>query len=446
MPRSPSRPPKSRVPGPPVADPGAPQNEPKPRDDGKASSDAGAVKLKDGSRPGSEVYEINYDSEPPSAAPVTAAVAPKPTATSPRAYGERDQSSTDPAKITKRDGPLNREGPLHAKTPAYAQPIDPRAMSGVGDDGGRTLPAADHSIPDEAVPPSRLKTMPAARHIPSRKTTDPHLPHLPRNADPQPPTKKTIPALQRTVTRRLGEDEPNQSPESDPSRGDAKKSFGLRSTALGLGVPGPSFGGDTELDPMPRPMGQPPVTRPNPQGADAFDLGLELGTTGENDALDLVGRDDAEAGSRHTAVQGSSVGVAQGSSIMPEGPSTPPDPLGELRERYALGDFSGALVIAEGILSSEPGNADAQRYAESCRDVLKQMYAARLGPLDQVPSVAVPLEQLRWLTLDHRAGFLLSHVDGVSTLEEILDISGMPHLEAMRIIHDLVQQKVVVLQ
>ena len=134
------------------------------------------------------------------------------------------------------------------------------------------------------------------------------------------------------------------------------------------------------------------------------------------------------------------------SSIAPAEPSRAADPLGELRERYALGDFSGALTIAEGILEDKPDNADVQRYAESCRDVLLQMYAARLGAMNQVPTVAVPPEQLRWLTLDHRAGFLLSHVDGVSSLEEILDISGMPHLEAMRIIYDLMQQRVIVLQ
>ncbi len=133
------------------------------------------------------------------------------------------------------------------------------------------------------------------------------------------------------------------------------------------------------------------------------------------------------------------------SSIAPAEHARATDPLAELRERYALGDFSGALTIAEGILEDDAGNGDVQRYAESCRDVLLQMYTARLGALDQVPTVAVPQEQLRWLTLDHRAGFLLSHVDGVSSLEEILDISGMAHLEAMRIIYDLIQQRVIVL-
>jgi hypothetical protein len=117
----------------------------------------------------------------------------------------------------------------------------------------------------------------------------------------------------------------------------------------------------------------------------------------------------------------------------------------DMHERFALGDYSGALSIAESILEKNPGNDDAKRYAQSCREVLTQMYAARLGPLDQMVSVAVSPEQIRWLSLDHRGGFVLSLVDGSSTVEEILDISGMPRLEALRIMYTLAQQKIVVL-
>jgi hypothetical protein len=115
----------------------------------------------------------------------------------------------------------------------------------------------------------------------------------------------------------------------------------------------------------------------------------------------------------------------------------------DLQDRYAVGDFTGALVIAESILETDPDDEDALRYAASCREVLTQMYSARLGPLDQVAQVAVPPDQITWLSLDHRAGFLLSLVDGASTLEEILDISGMTRLEALRIMYTLVQQNVV---
>jgi hypothetical protein len=116
---------------------------------------------------------------------------------------------------------------------------------------------------------------------------------------------------------------------------------------------------------------------------------------------------------------------------------------GDMQDRYAVGDFTGALIVAESILDADPDNEDAKRYAQSCREVLTQMYAARLGPMDQVPSVVVPADQITWLSLDHRAGFLLSLVDGVSNIEEILDVSGMSRLDALRIMYTLAQQNVI---
>jgi hypothetical protein len=71
------------------------------------------------------------------------------------------------------------------------------------------------------------------------------------------------------------------------------------------------------------------------------------------------------------------------------------------------------------------------------------MFAARIGPLDQVISVVISPEEIQWLALDHRAGFLLSLVDGQSTVDEILDISGMTRLHALKIIFDLTERQVV---
>jgi hypothetical protein len=117
----------------------------------------------------------------------------------------------------------------------------------------------------------------------------------------------------------------------------------------------------------------------------------------------------------------------------------------DMKDRYAVGDYTGALVIAESILDQNPDDEDARRYAQSCREVLTQMYAARIGPMDQVAIVAVPTDQITWLSLDHRAGFLLSLIDGVSSIDEILDISGMTRLDALRIMFTLVQQNVITL-
>jgi hypothetical protein len=254
-------------------------------------------------------------------------------------------------------------------------------------------------------------------------------PPAPRKASPDLPKASartggspTIPAKPARASdpRRVDTLPTRREPGSDANEGD-------RATpTFDFGVPRPGFGGDTDLDTH---LGSPESSRRSFEFALDLDLGKNDPDDPLSEALDLVGREEPKS-----------------SAPLSAPPQPASNPMGELREKYALGDFSGALAVAETILHAEPGHADAQRYAESCRDVLKQMYAARLGPLDQVPVVAVGGDQLRWLTLDHRAGFLLSHVDGVSTLEEILDVSGMPQLEAMRIIADLLAQKVIVLR
>jgi hypothetical protein len=115
----------------------------------------------------------------------------------------------------------------------------------------------------------------------------------------------------------------------------------------------------------------------------------------------------------------------------------------EMNDRVALGDYSGALKMAEELLAKDVTDAVATACAERCKFVLRQMYTARIGPLDRIPMVMVARDQLRWLSIDHRAGFILSLVDGCSTLEMILDVSAMPSLDALRILADLAQQRII---
>jgi hypothetical protein len=160
-------------------------------------------------------------------------------------------------------------------------------------------------------------------------------------------------------------------------------------------------------------LGSSPVPRREPS-----EDSLELSLDGAGDALDLVA-------ARATP------------------PPDPSDPLVDLRDRYAVGDFTGAHEIAEAILAEQPDNPEALRFRESCRDVLMQMYCARIGPTSSIPKLAIPAAELQWLSLDHRSGFLLSCVDGQSTVEEILDVSGMPALDALRILYNLMQQRII---
>jgi hypothetical protein len=127
----------------------------------------------------------------------------------------------------------------------------------------------------------------------------------------------------------------------------------------------------------------------------------------------------------------------------PKAPAEEPPTTREMNDRMSLGDYTGALDVAEKLLLVDPSDVGVIATAETCRSVLRQMYTARIGPLERVPVVMVPRDQLRWLSIDHRAGFVLSLVDGVSTLEMILDVSGMPELDALRILSDLAQQRVI---
>jgi hypothetical protein len=121
-------------------------------------------------------------------------------------------------------------------------------------------------------------------------------------------------------------------------------------------------------------------------------------------------------------------------------PSAQLDLVGEMEELYALDDLTGALRFAELILGRDPDNQQALRCAEKSRERLIGLYVSKIGDLSAVPVAAVNDSEMRWLGLDHRAGFLLSRVDSMSTVDEILDICGMPRLEALKTLVDLLER------
>lgn len=121
-------------------------------------------------------------------------------------------------------------------------------------------------------------------------------------------------------------------------------------------------------------------------------------------------------------------------------PSQQLDIIGEMEELYALDDLSGALRQAEFILGRYPDNEQALRCATNCRGRLVALYASKIGSMDRVITQSIESSQVRWLGLDHRSGFLLSRIDGVSTVEEVLDVCGMPRLEALKTLTDLLER------
>jgi hypothetical protein len=95
-------------------------------------------------------------------------------------------------------------------------------------------------------------------------------------------------------------------------------------------------------------------------------------------------------------------------------------------------DFERAVTAVDLALSEDPNSALAQKLIHRNRETIMNAFQAFLGDLQRTPSLARPLHELGSAPISPRAAFLLSRVDGTLSLDEILDVSGMPRLEAYR--------------
>jgi hypothetical protein len=95
-------------------------------------------------------------------------------------------------------------------------------------------------------------------------------------------------------------------------------------------------------------------------------------------------------------------------------------------------DVDRAVTAVDLALSEDPNSALAQKLIHRNREAIMNAFQAFLGDLQRTPSLARPLHELGSAPISPRAAFLLSRVDGTLSLDEILDVSGMPRLEAYR--------------
>ncbi len=117
--------------------------------------------------------------------------------------------------------------------------------------------------------------------------------------------------------------------------------------------------------------------------------------------------------------------------------------MAEARRRQQAGDFSGSTELVEQVLAGEPDHAEAQRYLAENTTRLLAMYRSRLGRLSKVPKLKLRPQEIIWQSLDHRAGFVLAQVDGMTCYEDIIEIAGMSEIEATRILARLVEHGVI---
>ncbi len=100
--------------------------------------------------------------------------------------------------------------------------------------------------------------------------------------------------------------------------------------------------------------------------------------------------------------------------------------------RVKMAQSDERLSLPDAPTLSPPSSGTHERAAVITLD--EEALVERLGSLTRVATLTVSPTELRALPVDHRGAFLLSQVDGVSTLDMILDVSGMSRVDALRIL------------
>jgi hypothetical protein len=101
-------------------------------------------------------------------------------------------------------------------------------------------------------------------------------------------------------------------------------------------------------------------------------------------------------------------------------------------EWNGIDETEKAVIAVDLALAEDPETALAQKLIHRNREAILGVFQSYLGDLERQPQLTRPLHELAGTAINPRAAFLLSRIDGTLTIDEILDVSGMPRMEAYR--------------
>ena len=107
----------------------------------------------------------------------------------------------------------------------------------------------------------------------------------------------------------------------------------------------------------------------------------------------------------------------------------------ECQAALTEGRADGAALAAEMALQlrEQARSPKIDDIVDSTRPLFERAFCACIGDMNCAPIRAIPAEELAAHGLDHRAAFLMSRMDGMLTVGDLLDIAGMPRFDALRL-------------
>jgi tetratricopeptide (TPR) repeat protein len=115
----------------------------------------------------------------------------------------------------------------------------------------------------------------------------------------------------------------------------------------------------------------------------------------------------------------------------------------EARERLRAGDLDGAFELLSQAERRDPDALEVQSLLDLVRSRLTHRYRERIGDGRQVPRVQVGPDEMLKYNLPATAGFVLSLVDGATSVEDVLALSGLDAFETLRVLSGLVDAGIV---
>ncbi len=182
-----------------------------------------------------------------------------------------------------------------------------------------------------------------------------------------------------------------------------------------------------EPEPMPTPRPSPSLA---PRAESAWDQrsnpGIKLeAVAGQDRALDLLSSDSK-------VIQSPDSRKAEIRTI-----------LRGARDLLDLDDHSGAMELIVKAQAISPDDPDALVLRERSERTLLNMFESKLGRLETIPRVLLKDDEIIWLNLDHRAGFVLAQIDGTVSFDDLFSVSGMSRIDTARILAQLVEEGVI---
>jgi tetratricopeptide (TPR) repeat protein len=116
------------------------------------------------------------------------------------------------------------------------------------------------------------------------------------------------------------------------------------------------------------------------------------------------------------------------------------------QSEYIGGDYQTAITAVDLALDEAPDSAAVQALIDDHTESLIEIYASYEGDPQAIPALAMSASEYGQRALDSHAAFLLSRVDGMLTIDDLVTVSGMPPLETHRHLCNLLRQGILTLR